>query len=123
LYRHPRERAEDLIDAYRAETPSHAALETIRRCHEDLSRRQARRLTALAGTGRGLEIGSYVGAFLDAAHALGWDFRGIDVNETANAFERARGRIVRNGTIEDCNEDPKYDAVAFWNCFDQLPDP
>src|SRR5690606_36165685 len=67
--------------------------------------------------------GSYVGAFPDAARAAGWDFTGIDINETANGFARAHGFDIRNGTIENIADNGRYDAVVFWNCFDQLPDP
>src|SRR5690606_21132197 len=36
---------------------------------------------------------------------------------------RAHGFDIRNGTIENIADNGRYDAVVFWNCFDQLPDP
>src|SRR5690606_14199256 len=74
-------------------------------------------------SGRGLEVGSYVGAFLAAAATVGWSFTGIDVNDSANTFAASRGLDVRAGTIHDTDTGTKLDAIAFWNCFDQLPDP
>ncbi|HEX6309434.1 MAG TPA: methyltransferase domain-containing protein [Longimicrobiales bacterium] len=122
LYRNPRERADHLIETYLDEAPTEQAMHALFANQRKSYRMQIGRLAALAGTGTGLEVGSYIGAFLDAARDSGWNFSGIDVNETANAFARARGFRVRTGTIEDAGE-VSCDAVAFWNCFDQLPDP
>ena len=123
LFRNPRERADDLVDTYSDEVPDHSALEALFANQKASYRTQARRLTRVAGrTGTGLEVGSYIGAFLAAAAEAGWRFHGLDVNRTACTFARQRGFEVREGTIE--NHDPAaYDVVAFWNCFDQLPDP
>lgn len=124
LFRNPRERADDLMDTYSDEDPDHAALEALFANQRASYRTQARRLTRLAGhTGTGLEVGSYIGAFLTAAADAGWQFRGLDVNRTANTFARNRGFDVRGGTIESFDDSSIHDVVAFWNCFDQLPDP
>jgi len=124
LFRNPRERADELVDIYGDEEPDAAALHTLFDNQRQSYRSQARRLARVSGrTGRGLEVGSYVGAFLSAAADIGWDFAGIDVNEAANTFAASRGLNVHTGPIEAADPDTKYDAIAFWNCFDQLPDP
>ncbi|HEX6132790.1 MAG TPA: class I SAM-dependent methyltransferase [Longimicrobiales bacterium] len=123
LYRNPRERPAALIETYRDDAPTEPAMRALFENQRRSYRTQVRRLVALAGTGAGLEVGSYVGAFLDAARDSGWDFRGVDVNETANRFARERGLRVQRGSIEDSADDGSFDAVVFWNCFDQLPDP
>ncbi|MGH7446551.1 MAG: class I SAM-dependent methyltransferase [Longimicrobiales bacterium] len=124
LFRNPRERADELVDTYGDEEPDDAALHTLFDNQKHSYRTQARRLATIAGrTGRGLEVGSYVGAFLAAAADIGWQFAGIDVNEAANTFAAGRGLNVHTGTIDATDPDTKYDAIAFWNCFDQLPDP
>ena len=71
--------------------------------------------------GSGLEVGSYVGAFLDAARARGWRFEGVDVNEGASRFARAQGLTVTVGTIDEVPATRRFDAVAIWNCLDQFP--
>jgi SAM-dependent methyltransferase len=87
-------------------------------------RAQARRLTRqLLRRGSGLEVGSYVGAFLAAARTSGWKFEGLDVNRSVNAFARARGFTVHDGDLEHFRTDRTFDAVAIWNTFDQLPGP
>src|SRR5258708_15029464 len=86
--------------------------------------RQAKRLNDVAGhRGSGLEVGSYVGAFLAAARAIGWQFTGVDVSACTNGFTRSLGFEVHDGTIESLPVDRRADAVAFWNCLDQLADP
>lgn len=124
IQRNPRERPDELEDIYTEEETDPATLEALFRNQAASYRTQARRLTRVTGrTGSGLEVGSYVGAFLAAAADEGWSFRGVDVNPAASAFARERGFTIREGTIEDCDPDETYDVVAFWNCFDQLPDP
>lgn len=124
LFRNPRERADDLVDTYSEEDPDDAVLEALFANQRVSYRTQARRLARVAGfAGSGLEVGSYIGAFLAAAHHAGWTFRGVDVNPTANAFARSRGFDVRDGTIHDIDDSSTHDVIAFWNCFDQLPDP
>ena len=124
LYRNPRERADTLVDTYSDESPDEAALESLFTNQRDSYSAQARRIASLAGPrGAGLEVGSYVGAFLAAAADSGWSFSGVDVNETANAFARRRGFDVHEGTLEQYDAGTIFDVIAFWNCFDQLPDP
>jgi SAM-dependent methyltransferase len=124
ICRNPRERADDLVDTYSDEEPDDSALAGLFTNQRNSYRTQARRLARVAGPrGTGLEVGSYVGAFLAAAADGGWSFAGVDVNESANAFARERGFVVHEGTIEQHDPKSAFDVIAFWNCFDQLPDP
>jgi hypothetical protein len=77
---------------------------------------------ALGRRGSGLEVGSYVGAFLAAARDVGWTFEGVDVNERAAEFACAMGFRVTVGELGDI-VGRRFDTIAIWNCFDQLPDP
>jgi SAM-dependent methyltransferase len=124
LYRNPREAAEAVVEKYEQEQSDPGVLESLFEAQKRSYRRQADELSRIAGrTGTGLEVGSYVGAFLAAAKEVGWDFEGIDVNEDAAAFARSKGLRVAAGSLESVVADRKFDAVAIWNCFDQLPDP
>ena len=124
VYRNPRERADRVIATYARENTDPPTLRLLHAAHRQVASTQARLLTQLAGkTGTGLEVGSYVGAFLKASAEHGWAFEGIDVNEPVNAFVRSLGHTVRTGSIEDVPAGLTFDAIAFWNCFDQLPDP
>jgi SAM-dependent methyltransferase len=124
VYRNPRERPESLVELYAEEEPGEQALAALFESQRASYQAQARRLTRVAGRiGRGLEVGSYVGAFLSAARERGWTFEGVDVNPSTNSFARGRGFEVRSGTLDELDGAATYDAIAIWNCFDQLPDP
>lgn len=124
VYRNPVERARELEASYEDESPT---MERMRALH-DTQRvayvAQATRLTRVFGRrGVGIEVGSYVGAFLVSARDEGWRFSGVDVNACANQFTRALGFDVHDGPIESLDAGHRADVVAIWNCLDQLADP
>jgi 2-polyprenyl-3-methyl-5-hydroxy-6-metoxy-1,4-benzoquinol methylase len=125
VYRNPQERARELAEIYEADAGvGDDVLRTLFETQRRSYRAQARRLTRIAGApGAGLEVGSYVGAFLRAARECGWRFEGVDVNEGASRFARAQGLTVTVGTIDDLPATRRFEAVAIWNCLDQLADP
>ena len=125
LYRNPREQERALGELYEDEELSTAAMDRLFESQRDTSRAQAERLTRIAGgPGRGLEVGSYIGGFLAAAQEQGWRFSGVDVNEGAVAYACNRKLDARVGTIESLDPGAgTYDAIAIWNCLDQLPRP
>jgi SAM-dependent methyltransferase len=124
VYRNPIERERDLLATYVDEAPPPDALRSLHDVQRRAYRAQARRvLRALGRRGTGLEVGSYVGAFLAAAREVGLAFEGVDVNADVNDFARALGFDVHDGALETLGSDRTYDVVAIWNCFDQLADP
>lgn len=124
VYRNPRERERELTATYADEAPDHAVLESLFEHQRAPYRVQADRLTrALGHTGAGLEVGSYVGAFLAAARDRGWRFEGLDINAGAAAFARERGYTVTLGDLSTFCQPRRFDTIAIWNCLDQLPDP
>jgi len=124
VYRNPVEKREVLRETYVDTAP---ATETLRALHDAQRasyRAQARRLRRfLERRGTGLEVGSYVGAFLAAAREARWHFEGLDVNSRVNDYTRSLGFTVHDGDLETFRTDRTFDAVAIWNTFDQLPDP
>src|SRR5687768_6138434 len=81
IFRNPRERAFEVTDVYADDTPSLETLQSLHDTQRGAFEAQVSRLTDAAGRpGRGLEIGSYAGAFLSAARAAGWRFEGLDLN-------------------------------------------
>lgn len=124
VYRSPAEKREELRSTYAGTAPEHAALEALHDAQRGAYRAQVKRLTAVVGRrGGGLEVGSYVGAFLAAARDARWQFEGLDVNRDVNEFTRSLGFTVHDGDLESFRPDRVFDAVAIWNTFDQLPDP
>jgi SAM-dependent methyltransferase len=71
-----------------------------------------------------VEVGSFVGAFLDAAAERGWEALGVDVGEETSNFTRDRGHtVIRSDLTEAGLERASIDSVAIWNTFDQVSDP
>ncbi len=124
VYRNPVERATELTEAYTDSSPTTERMQVLHDSQRASYAAQAKRLTDTFGRrGSGIEVGSYVGAFLAAARERGWQFAGVDVNACANSFTRSLGFPVHEGTLESLDDERLVDAVAIWNCLDQLPDP
>lgn len=71
-----------------------------------------------------VELGSHLGAFLEAAENWGWRPVGLDIGASTSAFARKRGGLVRRATLEAYSPHlRKPEAVFIWNCFEQLEDP
>lgn len=124
VYRNPIERASELVAAYADEAPAAEVLQALHETQRTSYAAQAERLTRVFGRrGSGVEVGSYVGAFLAASRDAGWQFSGVDVSEAANAFTRSLGFDVHDGPLESLPPEHQGDVVAIWNCLDQLADP
>ena len=124
VYRNPVERAHEITEIYAREAPTPDVLRSLHETQLPALRTQARALRqALGRGGSGLEVGSYVGAFLAAARDEGLQFEGLDINANVNAFTRTMGFIVHDGELTSFDTDRTFDAIAIWNTFDQLTDP
>ncbi|MEO8201158.1 MAG: methyltransferase domain-containing protein [Gemmatimonadota bacterium] len=123
LYRNPWEREKTLRATYETSALSEEVLLGLFETQFASSRAQARRLTSVLGrSGRGLEVGSYVGGFLAASRDCGWRFEGVDVNEQVTDFAHRQGFAVTQGEIGGVSRNAAYDAIAIWNTFEQLYD-
>jgi hypothetical protein len=124
VYRNPAERPSEVAAIYEGESPADDVMRTLHETQRSAYDAHAERLTSVFGRrGTGIEVGSYVGAFLAAARDAGWQFSGVDVNADANGFTRSLGFSVHDGPIESLDRGQRADVVAIWNCLDQLPDP
>jgi SAM-dependent methyltransferase len=73
---------------------------------------------------RVLELGSYVGGFLEAARRWGWNATGVDIGRDTAEFTKEKGFDVTTERFERCHfEDASFDGVFIWNCFEQLTNP
>ncbi len=71
-----------------------------------------------------LEIGSYVGGFLEVARRWGWNAVGIDIGRDTAAFTRQSGYDVMTERFERCDFAPRsFDGVFIWSCFEQMTNP
>ncbi len=131
VYRNPVEQERELRDIYAADAPPRETLAALHDAQRLAWRTQCDRLASVLrrrepAITTGLEVGSYVGAFLAAARDCGLAFEGLDVNPAVNAFVRSLGYRVVDGDLSGPGDvaDPRtFGIVAIWNTFDQLPDP
>lgn len=124
VYRNPVEREHELLSIYTREAPAPEQMRALHQAQLASARRQASALRRTLGRGgSGLEVGSYVGAFLTGARDAGLQFEGLDVNPDVNAFVRSLAFSVHDGELDAFEPARTYDAVAIWNTFDQLADP
>jgi SAM-dependent methyltransferase len=124
VYRNPVERARELDSIYSDGSPSRDTMFSLHDTQRAAYHTQARRLREILGPGRSvLEVGSYVGAFLNAARDEGLRAEGVDVNTATNDFTRALRFTVHDGELRDMPCDRSFDAIAIWNTFDQFADP
>jgi SAM-dependent methyltransferase len=126
LLRSPRPRSEDVERAYTEERYPAERLEEMRAAQVDSFRDELLALRALGAQSRILEVGSFLGGFLELARKEGWDAVGLDPGVQMAERCRARGLRVIESTLEDhvgAVGEAGYDCVAIWNTFDQLPEP
>ncbi len=124
LFRNPRERARDLLALYAEEELDPSIMGALYEAQRSSYAAQASRLTDYAGgPGTVMEVGSYVGGFLAAARAEGWEALGVDLNQSAADYASEQGFRVHVGELGAVPDDATLDAIGIWNCFDQLPDP
>lgn len=127
VFRAPRRDGSELEELYARDPIAPDTLTELREALRPEARRQAERMTELnEGPGSVLEVGSYTGAFLEEAAALGWRAHGLEVGAAALSFLREQGLSVRQGTLPDVAgeaEHGRLDALVVWNCLDQVPDP
>jgi len=127
VFRHPRPAPDTVAREYATDRYGEARLRTLFAGQAEAYDAKIAALARWLGRQRRprvLEVGSFVGGFLTAAGAAGWDATGIDPGEEVVAFCRDRGLAVQRGTIEDVALPPaSVDAVAVWNTFDQIPAP
>lgn len=124
LYRNPVERPEELTELYTRNASTPEMLRSLHETQLPALRVQAREMRrALGRAGTGLEVGSYVGAFLAAARDEGLQVEGLDINREVNEFTRSLGFTVHDGELSTFSTTRTFDAVSIWNTFDQLADP
>lgn len=131
VFRNPRPTAAAIARAYACDEYGRERLASMWDSQVELYRPKARRLQRLLPSGaRVIEVGSFVGGFLQAGRERGWDMLGVDPGREVDSFCAERGLRVFRGTLPELVErgHPEWgpgpvDCVAIWNAFDQLPEP
>ena len=70
-----------------------------------------------------LDIGSHEGVFIEEAVKFGYQAQGIEPNKRIVAQARSRGLPIVEGTIENLDEQEKFDIITIFHVLEHLPDP
>lgn len=125
VYANPRWSGEEIISAYKnVEDPVYAheraGRELTFRRHLDALERQL-------GPARNrslLDVGAYIGVFVEVALASGWKACGLEPSEWAVAAARERSIPVKAGTLADAlQEQRSFDVVTMWDVIEHMDSP
>jgi SAM-dependent methyltransferase len=126
LLRSPRPQSGHIEEAYTEERYPAERLDEMTQIQVEAFRPKVAVLRQLGVAGDVVEIGSFLGGFLEVARDAGWHAVGVDPGKQLAERCRKRGLHVVEATLEAFAQDAKearYGCVAIWNTFDQLAHP
>jgi 2-polyprenyl-3-methyl-5-hydroxy-6-metoxy-1,4-benzoquinol methylase len=90
-------------------------------------RRNLRPLEELMSPDRGrrlLDVGCYIGVFLEIAQERGWEAWGVEPSHWAAREARNRGLQVLEGTLDNTHlAEESFDVITMWDVIEHLADP
>ena len=125
VYANPRWSAQEIISAYQnVEDPVYAheraGRELTFRKHLDALERRL----GPANDRSLLDVGAYIGVFVEVALASGWNACGLEPSDWAVARARERGLPVQAGTLADLEREQRsFDVVTMWDVIEHMDSP
>lgn len=125
FYSNPRMSAEELIEAYTAVEDETYVAEQMGR--EQTFAHHLATLERYTGPGQGrhlLDVGAYVGVFVQVALASGWQASGLEPSRWAVEAARQAGIPVIEGTLDaEWLGGRRFDALTMWDVIEHFADP
>ncbi len=125
VYANPRWSSDELISAYEA-VEDHAYAHE-REGRELTFSRHLRRLEKHCGAGKGrrlLDVGAYIGVFVEVAQQAGWDACGVEPSAWAVAIAHRGGLPVVEGTLDSpILQGKMFDLITMWDVIEHVDDP
>jgi 2-polyprenyl-3-methyl-5-hydroxy-6-metoxy-1,4-benzoquinol methylase len=125
VYANPRWSPEELLLAYGDVVDDLYDSERVGR--EMTFRQHLKMIERLTGPGEGrrlLDVGAYIGVFVEVAGAAAWNAQGIEPSGWAVSIAKERGLNVRHGIQEDLGaEAGTFDVVTMWDVIEHVHDP
>ena len=125
VYTNPRWTDEELLEAYSIVQDD--IYEEEREGRELTFDRHLDHLEKLIGAGNGrklLDVGAYIGVFVEVASEAGWDAQGIEPSTWAVQVAKQRGIKVNRGTLEyPVFQESQFDVITMWDVIEHLPRP
>lgn len=125
VYANPRWSGAEILQAYTAVTDETYVQERAGR--ELTFRKHLQSLEKRVGKANGrslLDVGAYIGVFVETAVAAGWQACGVEPSEWAASMAQQHGLQVIHGT-QDAPDlvDKQFDLVTMWDVIEHVADP
>jgi 2-polyprenyl-3-methyl-5-hydroxy-6-metoxy-1,4-benzoquinol methylase len=86
--------------------------------------RDMEKIVGPAGGRELLDVGAYIGVFVEVVRAAGWQAMGVEPSAWAAAEARKRGLEVLDGTLASAAlADRRYDVITLWDVIEHFDDP
>jgi SAM-dependent methyltransferase len=125
VYANPRWSPDVVLDAYAAVEDQTYVEE--RHGRELTFRHHLKRMERVTGPPAGralLDVGAYIGVFVEVAAAAGWAARGVEPSGWAAAEAQRRGLDVQVGTLATADLTPEsFDVITMWDVIEHMVDP
>ncbi|MFW5941589.1 MAG: class I SAM-dependent methyltransferase [Chloroflexota bacterium] len=125
VYANPRWVNDELLQAYNTVEDETYVLERAGR--ELTFTRHLQALEEVIGPGRGrrlLDVGAYIGVFVEVALAAGWNACGVEPSSWAVSEAARRGLPVVEGTQQTLQEaEGSFDVITMWDVIEHVADP
>lgn len=125
VYANPRWQPETLLAAYEAVEDETYVLERSGR--EKTFARHLADAELVIGPANGrrlLDVGAYIGVFVETAAATGWDAYGVEPSAWAAAEAARHGVPVLHGTLESPElAGRQFDVITMWDVIEHFDDP
>ncbi len=125
VYANPRWEADELVGAYAAVEDDTYLAERAGR--ELTFRKHLQALEKITGPANGrrlLDVGAYIGVFVETAVSAGWDALGVEPSRWAAKVAQEHGLPVIEGTQNaPALADQRFDVVTMWDVIEHVDDP
>lgn len=125
IYANPRWSEDELLAAYSAVEDTTYLQERAGR--ELTFRKHLQALEKVIGPANGrtmLDVGAYIGVFVEIATAAGWCVYGIEPSEWAANVARQQGLNVIPGTLDSPElQGQRFDVITMWDVIEHVADP
>jgi 2-polyprenyl-3-methyl-5-hydroxy-6-metoxy-1,4-benzoquinol methylase len=125
VYANPRWVDTDLLDAYQAVEDETYVRE--RQGRELTFRKHLESLQRVTGPPQGrrlLDVGAYIGVFVEVARDAGWQACGVEPSRWAVEVAQSAGLPVIQGTQQSFElEKGKFDVITMWDVIEHVSDP
>jgi SAM-dependent methyltransferase len=124
IYRCIQGNYEDFLSAYQDDYFARYSADQIEGRRDKLYDHILDLIEARKKIGKILDVGTGCGLFMVAAQKRGWNVSGVEPSVQSVEVARNQNALdVFNGTLQEYNENDKFDAITFINVLDHLVEP